>query len=314
MEKELLIRFLKCETSAQEEVEVLAWLEANAAHREEMDRLDKLFTAAVLHAPAAAEVRRRRVFGSPALRRLVRAAAAAAAVLLLSASAGWLFSTQRVRALSERTMAVSVPAGQRMQMTLPDGSSIWLNAGTTLEYPALFTGRERRVKLSGEALFDVEHAAEQPFVVETFACEVRVLGTKFDIAADEAAGTFSAALMRGSVQVVSRLNGEQMTLRPAECAELVNGHLSRTPIDDPDEFLWTEGIISLQNASFREVLDRIGKACNLRVEVRRGELPQLSCRGKIRISEGVDHAMRILQTGADFSYEIDYDTYTLVIR
>lgn len=302
---------MQCETSAAEEQEVLTWLEADPAHRAEMDRLDKLFAATVLHAPTQEEVRRSRVF---TLRRIVRTAAAAAAVVALAVGSGWIFSSQRIERLSGRMMTMSVPAGQRMEMTLPDGSTIWLNAGTTLEYPALFAGRERRVKLSGEAMFDVEHAADRPFIVETFACDVEVLGTRFDVVADEASSVFSTALMRGSVKVVNRLAGEEVTLRPEQCVELVNGRLNLDTIDNPDEYLWTKGIISLQNASLGEVLARFEKAYDIRIDIRREELPQLNCCGKIRISEGIDHAMQILQTGADFAYEIDHANNRLIIK
>ena len=72
---------------------------------------------------------------------------------------------------------------------------------------------ERRVKVAGEAMFDVEHDPAHPFVVETFACDVEVLGTKFDVMAEEREGLFSAALLRGSVKVTNRLTpGEQFVL------------------------------------------------------------------------------------------------------
>ncbi|EKC56861.1 protein containing FecR protein domain protein, partial [human gut metagenome] len=64
-----------------------------------------------------------------------------------------------------------------MQMTLADGTLVHLNAGTTLEYPVVFSRKDRRVKLTGEALFEVAHNAKHPFIVETFATDLQVLGT-----------------------------------------------------------------------------------------------------------------------------------------
>ena len=70
-------------------------------------------------------------------------------------------------------------------------------------------------KISGEAMFDVEHDPAHPFVVETFACDVEVLGTKFDVMAEEREGLFSAALLRGSVKVSNKLTaGEEFILQP----------------------------------------------------------------------------------------------------
>lgn len=301
---------MRCEASAEEEAAVLAWLAADPANRQEMNRLDAAFNAMVLHAPEAAQKRKRFT-----LRRIVRFAAAAAAAVLLMASSGWYFSVRQLDRLSGQMTAVIVPDGQRISMKLQDGSTVWLNAGTTMEYPTAFAASSRRVRVTGEALFDVAPDAKRPFVVETFACDVEVLGTRFNVEADEQAGRFSTALMRGRVRVVNRLSaGEQVVLQPDECVTLVGGHLNLDRIDNPDDFLWTEGIISLKDASFAELIGKIERSYGIRIKVLRSDLPRLSCRGKLRISDGIEHAMRILQTGADFSYEIDRETNQIYIR
>ena len=303
---------MKCEATPEEESAVLAWLEADPGHRREMDRLDAVYNATVLHAPAASEIRRAKTF---VLRRAARYAATAAAALLLVAVSGWFFTARQMSRLAEQMTAVNVPAGQRISLKLQDGTTIWLNAGTTLEYPAAFAAGSRRVRVSGEAMFDVAHDADRPFVVETFACDVEVLGTKFNVVAEEQAGKFSTSLIRGRVKVVNRLSdGEQFVLSPDECASLVGGHLSLRQIDDPDEFLWTEGIISLKGASFEELIAKFEKAYGIRIKVMRETLPRLRCRGKLRVSDGIEHAMSILRTGADFTYEIDRDTNEIRIR
>ncbi len=303
---------MKCEATPEEESAVLAWLEADPGHRREMDRLDAVYNATVLHAPAASEIRRAKTF---VLRRAARYAATAAAALLLVAGSGWFFTARQMSRLAEQMTAVNVPAGQRISLKLQDGTTIWLNAGTTLEYPAAFAAGSRRVRVSGEAMFDVAHDADRPFVVETFACDVEVLGTKFNVVAEEQAGKFATSLIRGRVKVVNRLSdGEQFVLSPDECASLVGGHLSLRQIDDPDEFLWTEGIISLKGASFEELIAKFEKAYGIRIKVMRETLPRLRCRGKLRVSDGIEHAMSILRTGADFTYEIDRDTNEIRIR
>lgn len=303
---------MKCEATSEEESAVLTWLESHPGHRREMDRLDAVYNAMALHAPAASEIRRRKTF---VFRRAVRYAAAAAAAVLLVAGGGWFFTARQINRLSQEMMAVNVPQGQRISLKLQDGTTIWLNAGTTLEYPAAFAGNNRRVRVSGEAMFDVAHDADRPFVVETFACDVKVLGTKFNVIAEEQAGKFSTALIRGRVMVVNRLSdNEQIVLSPDECASLVGGHLSLEQIDDPDEFLWTEGIISLKGASFEELIAKIEKSYGIRIKVMRDTLPRLRCRGKLRVSDGIEHAMSILRTGADFTYEIDRDTNEIRIR
>lgn len=319
MEKEILLRFLKCETSAEEENAVLEWLEASPEHRDELNRLDAAFNAVVLHAPNGAALRRQRLFGGLRLRprRLLRYAGAVAAALILMVGGGWLFASRQVRTFSERMNSIEVPAGQRISMTLQDGTKVWLNSGTTLTYPAVFSHRDRRVEVSGEAMFDVAPDAEHPFIVETYACDVEVLGTKFNVRAEESENIFSTALMRGRVKVSNRLSsgaGESIYMNPDDCVELVDGHLTLGHIEDPAEYLWPEGIINLHSASFEELIEKFERAYGIRIIIERKELPRIRCRGKIHVSEGIDHALDILRMDADFTYEHDYNRNEIHIR
>ena len=212
MEKETLYRYVACQASPEEETAVLTWLEADPAHESELAKVQRQHDLVALSAPVINELYakdRRRRFGS-VLRRW--SAAAAAGVLL--AFGGYYFHAARdFSRQGERLLSVSVPYGQRVSLTLQDGTSVWLNAGTTLRYPALFTGRERRVEIEGEARFEVVHDAKHPFIVRTYACDVEVLGTKFNVVAEEENGLFSTALFEGRVAVSSRLvPGERLVL------------------------------------------------------------------------------------------------------
>lgn len=312
MEKETLIRFLKCETSPEEELKVLDWLDECPENRKRLDQLDFLFTAALMHQPSREECRRKKVFST---RKILRVMAKSAAVLILMLAGDFLITEYRLAQFSENPVSIEVPSGQRMNITLPDGSTIWLNSETRLSYPALFSRNHRTVQLSGEALFDVKKDDSRPFIVETYACDVEVVGTMFNILAEKETNTFSTTLMRGCVKVRNKSgHGEEMILLPHDKVELVGNHLCRNHSPQLDEALWTEGIISLKGTSFEELIPRLKKAYNINVRVERTALPRISCMGKIRISEGIDHAMKILQTGADFNYEIDYDTRTLIIK
>lgn len=319
MEKEILLKFLKCETSAEEEAAVLEWLEASPEHRDELNRLDELFNAVVLHAPDAAAERRRHLFGIRPwhTRRLLRYVGTAAAVLLLMVGGGWLYASRQLKTFTERMNSIEVPAGQRISMMLQDGTKVWLNAGTTLTYPAVFSRRDRRVEVSGEAMFDVAPDTEHPFIVETYACDIEVLGTKFNVRAEESENLFSTALMRGRVKVSNRLSsgeGESIYMNPDDCVELVDGHLTLGHIEDPAEYLWPEGIINLHSASFEELIDKFERAYGIRIIIERKELPRIRCRGKIHVSEGIDHALDILRMDADFTYEHDYNRNEIHIR
>lgn len=207
-----------------------------------------------------------------------------------------------------------VPAGQRINLTLQDGTSVWLNSGAEIEYPALFAGDTRQVRLKGTALFDVSHDAGHPFVVETYACRVEVLGTRFNVNADEQHGIFSTALLRGSVRVTPHDAPQpQVTLRPNEKVSLHDGRLTLGRADDPNEYLWTEGLISVSGCSFEELLHRLEHCYGVRFDVRLKEMPQFEAVGKIRISDGIEHALDILQRNCDFEYAYDSQTNEITI-
>lgn len=94
-----------------------------------------------------------------------------------------------------------IPRGGEYKIVLADGSRVWINSQSVLEFPARFTENERRVRLKGEAYFDIIKDEHKPFIVEVGDKEVRVLGTQFNISDYE--GSFVATLVSGKVRFVS---------------------------------------------------------------------------------------------------------------
>ncbi|MBQ3245928.1 MAG: FecR family protein [Bacteroidales bacterium] len=308
--EDILIRFLKCETTQDEEVAILDWLDADPENIKTLNSIDFQFNAAILHSETKAEPAKKKSF----LHRLIAYSAAAVIAAVIAVGNG-MYQVKKTRSEMESLMtSISVPAGQRICMTLQDGSRVWLNAGSTMEYPNIFREDCRTVKLSGEAFFDVTTDKERPFLIETFACNVEVLGTKFNIEANAVDSEFSTALLEGSVRLTENSTGSPMILKPGEKAELIQGRLRRSRITNPDEYLWTDGIISLQCDSFSELLKRLEKAYDVRFVVKLPNDPVVHCKGKIRVSDGIEHAMEILRMGTDFEYEINHSSNEIYIH
>ena len=309
-----LYRFLQNQASEDEIVAVLDWLDADPANRTYFDELDHILNAARIHRPDERKLRRR---SFPSLRRIGTWSLRIAAVLCVCVGAGYFAATSTFeRKASDQSLSLYVPNGERINITLADGTTVWLNSGTTLEYPALFSRGERRVKVSGEAMFDVKSDPQHPFVVETFACDVRVLGTKFNVEADEEKGVFTADLLRGKVQVCNRTDkNDRITMEPDQTVRFENGKLRLQRQEHADRLLWTDGILSITGMTFEEVMDKFERCYDIKVEILRDDLPRIEFqRCKFRISEGLDHALAVLQHAADFRYERDLSTNTLYIR
>ena len=178
----------------------------------------------------------------------------------------------------------------------------------------VFKKNLRSVKLSGEALFDVSRDTRRPFVVETFACKVEVLGTRFNVNADERHDVFSTALMRGSVRVSSLADPQQqVVLKPHEKVQLSGGQLSLRTSDDPNEYLWAEDLISVSGRSFADILHRFEHCYGVRFDVKLDRMPDIEAMGKIRISDGIEHALCILQRSCSFHYAYEQETSTITI-
>ena len=253
MEKETLYRFYKGEATSDEQRRLMEWLDADQENRRIFDRERGMYNALLLFAPEEKAARGRLLNW----RRVTRYAVQAAAVVILAVGIGWGYVSYKERSWANLMTRVAAPEGQRINLTLQDGTNVWLNSGAEIEYPSLFAGNSRQVRLSGEALFDVSRDTRRPFVVETFACKVEVLGTRFNVNADERHDVFSTALMRGSVRVSSIADPQQqVVLKPHEKVQLSGGQLSLRTSDDPNEYLWAEGLISVSGRSFADILHR----------------------------------------------------------
>lgn len=315
MENEILYRYLKGETTAAEERRIARWLEADPReHQRQLDSVRFIFEGMELHdlQPQTAKRSMRLSW-----MRIGRFALRAAAAVLIALGAGYVTYQQTYRTVSAQKNIVEVPAGQRMELTLTDGTHVWLNSEARIEYPAVFARNSRYVKLSGEAMFQVTHDKSRPFVVETFASDVRVLGTKFNVNADEEHNRFSTALLEGSVLVSNRLDPSQkdIVLKPSEVVNLVDGRLHAGRLHDETSLCWTEGQLYVTGLSFTDLMDKLEQVFAVRIVIDRKTLPDMDAvGGKIRVNAGIENALKTLQYGADFTFEIDETANTVTIR
>ena len=109
--------------------------------------------------------------------------------------------------------------------------------------------------------------------------------------------------------------GESFILSPNEQIDLVDGHLKLNRITDPDDFRWVDGLMNLNTLSFREVIRKFENYYGVRITIDNPEdMPELKYHGKIRVSDGVDHALKLLQITNNFSYTRDDETNTIHIK
>ena len=260
MDRNVLHRFFAGTASFEEEEAVCDWVDASDKNREELIRERKYFDVLLLHKTKnSSMVQSGHRFSLPFVIRESLKIAAAISVLLVSA----LYISNNVGKSAPvlEMNKIVVPPGQRANLTLSDGTNVWLNARTKIVYPAVFDKSVRQVAVDGEAYFDVAKDKKRPFIVETGKCNMEVLGTKFNVEGYSDKDDFEVTLMEGSVRVASRIGlGDTLMLKPDSKACLQkDGRLKVIPVDDYNPYRWKEGLICFRNESFLSIMNDLEK-------------------------------------------------------
>lgn len=169
---------------------------------------------------------------------------------------------------------ISIPRGGQYQITLPDGTKVWLNAASSLRFPAAFTGKLREVELTGEAYFEVAQAANMPFQVKVKDMKIAVLGTQFNINAYDDEAMISTTLVSGSVNVIK--GQATRMLRPGQQAQLTaQGVLEVSDRADMEAILaWKNGRFLFDGTPIELVMRQISRWYNVDVVYRGGTIQQ----------------------------------------
>ncbi|MDB5222090.1 MAG: hypothetical protein JWN83_757 [Chitinophagaceae bacterium] len=172
------------------------------------------------------------------------------------------------------------PRGSNVvDMTLADGSHVWLNSGSSVTYPVAFAGNERKVQITGEAYFEVTHNAAMPFVVEKNDVSVHVLGTHFNVNTYDDESVIKVTLIEGSVKV-SRANISRL-LKPGQQAQLNNKEIKIEDTNIEEVMAWKNGLFSFNKANIQTVLRQLGRWYDVDV-VFEGKVPAQLFGGEIQ--------------------------------
>lgn len=172
------------------------WLEAEHATVDEALRLEMLENLRAQIAPAQTQRRRTIPF-----RQIYQSVAAVLLPVVLAFSIYQMYNSSLGTRRSKSPSIVSVENGQKARMTLPDGTKVWINSGSTLKYDNLYNQSERMISLDGEAYFEVAKDKTRPFIVHTSRMDIQAVGTAFDVKAYTSENSITATLIEGKVKV-----------------------------------------------------------------------------------------------------------------
>ena len=315
IDEEVLVAFLKGELDAAQAAAVEAWYDRSAANRRMLGQVyyilyvsDRINDAAGIDVERSLRQFKRRMHAGRRIslrRSAVRIAAAAviAAVLL----AGGLTTVLLSKRLAQPVTVVT-QLGERSQVVLPDGTKVWLNSSSSVEYVAPFFSRQRRVKMEGEAYFEVEHDRRAPFVVSTNGLDIEVLGTRFNIRNDDNEHPVTTVLLEGAVKAYAS-GREQASVRLHPAQQLVfdtRTHAMRlTDCPSAERSInWIDGRFCFEHDTFGEIVAELKRYYNVDIRFMDNRLRDMRFSGNFRVEDGIYHIMSVLQLTYKFNYRI----------
>jgi transmembrane sensor len=197
---------------------------------------------------------------------------------------------------------IQTPVGGEYQVILPDGTKVWLNSSSKLEFPTAFIGKERIVKLSGEGYFEVAKNAAMPFKVKVNDIEIKVLGTHFNIMAYPDEGIAKTTLLEGSVNI-TRGENSKLLVPGQQARTSSNNKIDVINADVESAVAWKNGYFKFDRDGIQTVMRQLARWYDMDV-VYSGNIPRDEFSGKIRRNVKASKALEFLEkTGLQFKIE-----------
>jgi transmembrane sensor len=235
---------------------------------------------------------------------------AAVLVVGLLVSSIFFFEKSIEHQYSETLQTITTPYGAKTKITLPDGSLVWLNSGSTLSYPTRFNER-RPVTLVGEAYFKVEKNGK-PFIVSTDYGEVEVKGTSFNVKAYTDDNSFETTLEEGVVDFKVKGSEKRVTLKPGEQVVKTTKGFTLKQVKTKYFTSWRDGKLLFNREPFPDFIKKLERWYNVKIEYSDSELDKLWYSGTIEM-ESISEVMVMISkvTGATYHYNSKTHVFTI---
>lgn len=184
------------------------------------------------------------------------------------------------------------PRGGQYQLTLPDGTRVWLNAASSITYPVVFGGKQRTVQISGEAYLEVAKNKDKPFIVNVDGgSSIEVLGTQFNVNSYSDESAVKTTLLEGSIKVTA---GTAVVLKPGQQAQIARQRLSVSNNADMDKVLaWKNGFFDFEDVRLEEVLRQLSRWYDVEVVYEKG-VPNIQFEGEISRNIKLSDLLKVL--------------------
>lgn len=315
LDEDIMVRFLTGECSQEELRGVNAWLEESDENVRELFKTEEIYHLSKLNKEAdeievvkaenalfkrleAEDARRRKV---RRMNNWIRYAAMFIGVLLIAGLGRYAY-----REYNEVVDLVAVTAHDEIkELSLPDGTKVWLNKHTTLKYPRKFPDKGRDVYMEGEAYFEVVRDLQRPFIVKSDVMQVRVLGTTFNLKSDRVNHSAVATLVKGEIEVKGNNDEGMIVLSPGQKAEL-NGVTRRLVVRQVDTGIekWHTNEFDFNKADIFTVARTLENSYNVKIILSPAMDSSKTYSGPLKKKETLEEMLKQVQNSIPIEYKI----------
>ncbi|MGI6572308.1 MAG: FecR family protein [Fermentimonas sp.] len=193
------------------------------------------------------------------------------------------------------------PCGKRSVITFSDGTKAWVNAGSRLVYPSVFSEGKREIFLDGEIYIEVSENEKKPFIIKTEQLDIRVLGTKFNVSAYESDNTKNVVLLSGAVSIASNMHEKEVLLHPDQMYSGFEDSFSVEGVDASIYILWTRGLYQFEREKLETIITRLQRNYGVEIEYDPATT-ELKCSGKLDLKNDIDQLLTDLSRALPIDY------------
>lgn len=302
----LIVSYLDNEASCEEKAMLDMWINFSQDNKRYFVRMVKTWERSHIYLQDEARAGERfsgfrQLLFRRKMRRMAYGISAAVAVALLIVAIRVFMPSSDCLLLSDAT------SEQKKEVVLPDGSVVWLNKNSRIQYPEDFISH-RKVYLAGEAYFDVAHNKGQPFVVETSALAIRVLGTRFVVTDYSEGAVAEAVLESGLIQLITQKTGEEFLLHPGQMVthDRVLGETRLESVDAGNFTDWIKSRLVFENTPLEDVFIQLEKWYGIKIECMDDVVLETPVSFTVD-SETKEEILNTLRVVAPFSWKLEPD-------
>ena len=224
---------------------------------------------------------------------------------------------QKLEPVKPSYNTLTVPYGKRSKITLSEGTTVWLNSGSKMVYPAVFAENKREVYLDGEAIFNVSKDPDKPFIVKSQQFDIEVIGTIFNLNAYSEDKNSSAVLKEGSIKLTRKtkayLPAKNKVISPGEMITFdeKDEQFIVREVDPSDYLSWHHGYCVFRSETLGNILKRISRYYNIEISLQDRELAQETFSGRLDLKSSPDEVLNTIKKTTPFNFKEEEQRITI---